>query len=781
MLRAPPLLLNSPSKRWSRKWRYQWPPPLHSHPLCRRLLLLQGSHLLFKPWNKRNMVLMPQLPPSLLLQNQKTLWKLENRRHPQVVHTPESLGFYSRLFLVPKPGNCWRPVIDLSSLNKFLAIPKFKMETPESSRASLRKGEWVTSIDLTDAYLHMPIHTQSQKYLGFHFKGVTYQFTSLPFGLATAPLIFTSIVKEVNLIAVQSGIRLHQYLDDWLIHAPSEQCTVQTPKLLKLVKDLGFIVNLKKSELKPSQRFDFLGYHFLLDLALVKPTQDRWTKLQEMFYPLSLKSVISARTLMSTTGLLASMVKTKIGQDAYETFSVASQNSLEISDASGHTDPLESEDDMTRGMVVRPSKCATRRTSPPQGTRKTDIYRRLKCRLGRSLRSKFYRRALVSFRKAPSHQPIRNEDGSGSAILQDRLQEQSSPYRLRQHLSGGLYQQTGRHKISRTLCPNVENSHLVSPKQCHTQSKTRTGLIQCDSGRPLKEEPDPINRVVPFSTDFQTNFQTLGESPSGPVCNQPEQKPSYICLSDSGSSGMGSRCPQHSMGKPGCLRVPSHRPAAQGCTKTPITNMQDNSDSPRLADKTMVLGPSGDVSGHSKTTTTHTHSAKTITKQPLPCQPNIPEPPHLVSRSSARQEHGFTAEVAERIAAPQRLSTRSIYTSKLTVFQRWCTQKQVDFRSPSIGDICNFFWYLFNDLNRCPSTIEGYRTAITDTLGNTKQNISTNPEIARLIASFHRDKPKSSRSIPKWNLSLVLQRLTQPPFEPQEEAALKFHGSQCSY
>ena len=58
----------------------------------------------------------------------------------------------------------------------------------------------------------------------------------------------------------------------------------------------------------------------------------------------------------------------KIGQDAYETFSVASQNSLEISDASGHTNPLESEDDMTWGMVVRPSKHATRRTSPLQGT-----------------------------------------------------------------------------------------------------------------------------------------------------------------------------------------------------------------------------------------------------------------------------------------------------------------------------------------------------------------------------------------------------------------------------
>ena len=82
----------------------------------------------------------------------------------------------------------------------------------------------------------------------------------------------------------------------------------------------------------------------------------------------------------------------------------------------------------------------------------------------------------------------------------------------------------------------------------------------------------------------------------------------------------------------------------------------------------MVLGPSGDVSGHSKITATHTHSAQTTTEQPLPLQPNIPEPPCLLSRSLALQEHGFTAEVAERIAADQRLSTRSIYTSKWTVF-----------------------------------------------------------------------------------------------------------------
>ena len=511
------------------------------------------------------------------------------------------------------------------------------------------------------------------------------QFTSLPFGLATAPLIFTSIVKEVKLIALQSGIRLHQYLDDWLIRAPSKQtCMDQTQKLLKLVKDLGFIVNLKKSDLTPSQRFDFLGYHFLLDLALVKPTQDRWTKLQ-MFHRLSLKSVISARTLMSTIGLLASTEKT-----AYETFSVASQNSLEISDASGHTDPLESENDTKRGMVVRPSKCATRRISPPQGTRKTYLYRRLKRRLGRSLRSKFYRRSLVSHREASSHQLIRTEGGSsGSAFLPNRLQKQSSPYRLRQHLGGGLHQQTGRHKISRTLCSNVENPHLVSPKQCHTQSQTRTGFTQCNSGRPLKEEPDPTNRVVPISTDLQTNFQTLEESPSGPVHNQPEQKTSYICLSDSGSSGLGSRCPQHPMGKPGCLRFSSHRPTAQGCTKTSISNVQDDSDCPGWLTKPWFWG----LVELSLDIPRQLPPIHTLLKQPLnnhyhanPTSLNL----HVWYLGVQHSKNMVSLQKWQKELLLLRDSPQDPSTLP-TVFQRWCTDKQVDFRNPSIGDICNFF------------------------------------------------------------------------------------------
>ena len=105
------------------------------------------------------------------------------------VENVKSLGFYSRLFLVPKPHQRWRPVKDLSRLTTFLHVEKFKMKTPESIRTSLIPGEWVSPIDLSDAYLHIPIHPNSRKYLRFCHRSQVFQFTSLPFGLATAPQV----------------------------------------------------------------------------------------------------------------------------------------------------------------------------------------------------------------------------------------------------------------------------------------------------------------------------------------------------------------------------------------------------------------------------------------------------------------------------------------------------------------------------------------------------------------------------------------------------------------
>ena len=182
----------------------------------------------------------------------------------------------------PKPNNKWRPILDLSQLNLYLQPGTFKMETPETIRLSLQKGEWVTSPDFSDAYFHLPISQRSQKYLRFFLRKKAYQFTALPFGLATAPLEFTKVVKEVKLIAQARGIQIHQYLDDWLVRAPcQETCLLHTQTLLTLCGELGWVINMRKSELTPQQVFNFVGYRFDLLTSRVLPTQDRWVTLQQ--------------------------------------------------------------------------------------------------------------------------------------------------------------------------------------------------------------------------------------------------------------------------------------------------------------------------------------------------------------------------------------------------------------------------------------------------------------------------------------------------------------------
>ena len=222
-----------------------------------------------------------------------------------------TLGYYSRLFVVPKPMNRWRPVIDLSMLNLHLHVPTFKMETAESIRKSIRKGEWVISIDLTDAYFHVPIHPQSQKYLRFQTKKGVFQFQALPFGVATAPLEFTRIVKEVKLIAQARNLRIHQYLDDWLLRSPSkDQCLKDSEKLVQLVQELGWLINFQKSELIPTQKLDFLGYHFDLQRGLVFPTQKKLDRLNAQTVSIRKSLVLTPRKLMSLIGTLTSLEKT---------------------------------------------------------------------------------------------------------------------------------------------------------------------------------------------------------------------------------------------------------------------------------------------------------------------------------------------------------------------------------------------------------------------------------------------------------------------------------------
>ena len=128
-------------------------------------------------------------------------------------------GFYNRLFLVKKASGAWRPVLDVSRLNKFVKKTRFSMETTQSVISAIRREDWMVSMDMKDAYFHVPIHPESRKYLRFVFNGKTYQFRALCFGLSTAPQVFTRVLAPFAKFVHLAGIRIILYLDDWLVMA----------------------------------------------------------------------------------------------------------------------------------------------------------------------------------------------------------------------------------------------------------------------------------------------------------------------------------------------------------------------------------------------------------------------------------------------------------------------------------------------------------------------------------------------------------------------------------
>lgn len=218
--------------------------------------------------------------------------------------TPQPL-FFSRLFTRAKKNGKLRPIIDLSELNILLVVPTFKMETVAVISRSISGILWACSIDIEDAYFHVPMDWNFHKFLAFRLRGRTYVFQFLPFGLSSAPWAFSRVIKPIKRHLHTLLIQIFSFLDDFIVFALSpEELHAVSDVVLDLLRHLGFKINWEKSNLEPSQLIEFLGVTWDLRREELSVPLDKQVVLRTRCLEMCQRSVTTRRELESLTGLM---------------------------------------------------------------------------------------------------------------------------------------------------------------------------------------------------------------------------------------------------------------------------------------------------------------------------------------------------------------------------------------------------------------------------------------------------------------------------------------------
>ena len=220
---------------------------------------------------------------------------------------------------------------------------------------------------------------------------------------------FTVAVKVVKFLEMKRGIRIHHYLDDWLVRARSHQTCVQhTQTLIALCQELGWLVNKNKSELDPKQVFNFVGYQFDLKEDRVRPTPERWQALQTKIRGLSMPG---PETNVPNWATDCYRETTALRPVTHKTHTMASQKQLEGSRDNGKGRPHPKVTPLTSEMVAGGRHCTHRSTITPTKTCSADLYRGIKRRVVCSLKRAQCKGILVTSRKQTAHKLSRAKSG----------------------------------------------------------------------------------------------------------------------------------------------------------------------------------------------------------------------------------------------------------------------------------------------------------------------------------------------------------------------------------
>ena len=219
----------------------------------------------------------------------------------------EPEGFLSNIFLRPKKNGSFRKILNLRPLNEQLICTSFKMSTVNDVIRIIRPQMWLCSVDLTEAYFSLPIFREHTRFLRFRYGSEILEYLSLPNGLCSGPKIFTRISKSVMNHLRKMLINIVIYIDDTFLCALDRNELLRNLDItLHVLKSCGFVINMEKSCLKPTQVLDFLGFRFNTVDYTISLIPEKGEKIRKFAQKLIKMKRVKIRELAKLIGLFVS-------------------------------------------------------------------------------------------------------------------------------------------------------------------------------------------------------------------------------------------------------------------------------------------------------------------------------------------------------------------------------------------------------------------------------------------------------------------------------------------
>ena len=217
----------------------------------------------------------------------------------------------SSLGVIPKstPGK-FRVIVDLSSPRGYSVNDNLRRNLTHVAYSSvedaalaihtLGRGTQLAKIDIRSAYRIVPIHPSERIFLGVLWEGQVFIDCQLPFGLASAPAIFSAVAEALEWILRRRGVRgVIHYLDDFLLlgSPDTEECAQALALTSQVCDELGVPLAEDKIE-GPSQSLKFLGIQLSSNPPSVSLPPDKLQALRGM-----LRLILGAKTVRDLPSL----------------------------------------------------------------------------------------------------------------------------------------------------------------------------------------------------------------------------------------------------------------------------------------------------------------------------------------------------------------------------------------------------------------------------------------------------------------------------------------------